>query len=517
MSDQQGTSKVSPLRSSGTWDEAILWTLLAGGGIIRIFAAIPLLPNGLKDDAYIILRYAQNLAQGFGFVFNPGEKVLGSTTPLFTLILAAAGRLIGVSHLEGIAVAAGILFSIGILFYCERILTLAGLAPGVKWAYLVVLAFLPSFISNATSGMETSLVLFLMSLSLYVCMQNRMIFLAVVGVLLVLSRLDTGIWLLALGIHILLTKRGQSKRDLALPLAIFLAGVFSWLLFTKIHFGSVLPQSLVGKAVSHGAFKPPDWIYSLMFLSSFVPAQRFGMWGLAVIAVAFLALIPSTIQFWRQYKDLRPIVYFFPLYAAIFLSCRTPFFSWYSIPSKWAFYLLATYLIWWVFEKAAEIWPVPLKPELVMGLLAASMVLLGVHMVRGEFGTQQPNTPLAISNLIDQQVRPEGRVFLEHIGLIGYRTRRYIYDYMGLVTPETVRLRRQYGSNWVPKAARQYQADVVVLYGPDVLSVERTDDVDAIWFQNTYRHVKDYETAGFVISVYFLKGSPRVLSGPIRP
>src|SRR5690348_1608071 len=45
------------------------------------------------EDAYITLRYADNIAAGRGFVYNPGEQVLGTTTPLFTLILALAGRL----------------------------------------------------------------------------------------------------------------------------------------------------------------------------------------------------------------------------------------------------------------------------------------------------------------------------------------------------------------------------------------------------------------------------------------
>ena len=50
------------------------------------------------------------------------------------------------------------------------------------------------------------------------------------------------------------------------------------------------------------------------------------MWGLAVIAVAFLALLPSTVQMWRQSPGCRPIIYFLPLYAGIFLACRTPLF-----------------------------------------------------------------------------------------------------------------------------------------------------------------------------------------------
>ncbi|UCC50204.1 MAG: hypothetical protein JSV68_13935, partial [Anaerolineaceae bacterium] len=40
------------------------------------------------DDAYITYRYARNIALGRGFVYNVGEPVLGTTTPLYTLLLA---------------------------------------------------------------------------------------------------------------------------------------------------------------------------------------------------------------------------------------------------------------------------------------------------------------------------------------------------------------------------------------------------------------------------------------------
>ena len=40
------------------------------------------------DDAYITYRYAQRIAHGQGFTYNDGEKVLGTSTPLYTLLLS---------------------------------------------------------------------------------------------------------------------------------------------------------------------------------------------------------------------------------------------------------------------------------------------------------------------------------------------------------------------------------------------------------------------------------------------
>src|SRR3954452_8190151 len=54
------------------------------------------------DDAYITFRYARNLAEGLGLVYNPGEWVLGTTTPLWALLLAGAYRL-GATNLPQVA------------------------------------------------------------------------------------------------------------------------------------------------------------------------------------------------------------------------------------------------------------------------------------------------------------------------------------------------------------------------------------------------------------------------------
>ena len=61
----------------------------------------------LNDDAFISFRYAANLADGQGLVFNQGERVEGFTNFLWVLILAAVRRLGGdiptAAHLLGLA------------------------------------------------------------------------------------------------------------------------------------------------------------------------------------------------------------------------------------------------------------------------------------------------------------------------------------------------------------------------------------------------------------------------------
>src|SRR5829696_9337970 len=59
-----------------------LWVLLLALAGVR-FA------GKAGDDVYNTCRYVQNLVEGNGFVFNPGERVFGVTDPGTALLIAA--------------------------------------------------------------------------------------------------------------------------------------------------------------------------------------------------------------------------------------------------------------------------------------------------------------------------------------------------------------------------------------------------------------------------------------------
>ena len=68
----------------------------------------------LTDDAFISFRYARNLLEGHGLVFNPGERVEGYTNFLWTLELAGIWALFGVRP-EHSAPWLSVLFTAGTL------------------------------------------------------------------------------------------------------------------------------------------------------------------------------------------------------------------------------------------------------------------------------------------------------------------------------------------------------------------------------------------------------------------
>ena len=61
-------------------------------------------PTSQADDAYISYRYAQNLVDGHGLIFNVGERVEGYSNLLWTLIVAG-GIALGCKRSPGGALA----------------------------------------------------------------------------------------------------------------------------------------------------------------------------------------------------------------------------------------------------------------------------------------------------------------------------------------------------------------------------------------------------------------------------
>ena len=73
-----------------------LWPIAISAllGLVLLFVAQTTHPIVPSEDAYITYRYARNLAQGHGLVWNPGEDpVEGSTEFLWAVMLAAGHRL----------------------------------------------------------------------------------------------------------------------------------------------------------------------------------------------------------------------------------------------------------------------------------------------------------------------------------------------------------------------------------------------------------------------------------------
>ncbi len=124
----------------------------------------------VQEDAYISFRYARNLSEGEGLVFNPGERVEGYTNFLWVLI-AAAGIEAGIDPNLLVRVL-GICFSLAlgllVFFWARKDASRTGGFPA-----LIVFCFAPYMAVEAVEGLETLFYSFLVALGCFLSIEGR--------------------------------------------------------------------------------------------------------------------------------------------------------------------------------------------------------------------------------------------------------------------------------------------------------------------------------------------------------
>ncbi|HPQ38735.1 MAG TPA: hypothetical protein PLV45_00050 [bacterium] len=119
-----------------------------------------------NDDAFISFRYARNLIEGNGLVFNAGEHVEGYTNFLWVMLIAAGYRVIEPVLFSKIL---GVLSSLVLVLlfsrFCARTL------GNLFWIPALYLTLDPSILYWCTRGLETSLFILLIWL-LFACCRH---------------------------------------------------------------------------------------------------------------------------------------------------------------------------------------------------------------------------------------------------------------------------------------------------------------------------------------------------------
>ena len=122
----------------------------------------------LREDVMISMRYANNLAEGYGLVWNVGERVEGYTNFLWTLILA-------IPHALHVPRRLAFLFPVGVnlVLYIFSLRILWAIAEHsfrsdiAKYLSTSIFSFFLIYAYWGTMGFETSLEVFLLLLALY--------------------------------------------------------------------------------------------------------------------------------------------------------------------------------------------------------------------------------------------------------------------------------------------------------------------------------------------------------------
>ena len=205
------------------------------------------LPRITVDDAYISYRYAHNLVNDHGLVFNPHERVEGFSNPLWVL-LTAVGMLcrlepVGWTHGLGAASLFGSL--IGAVYLARRLVGSQWAAVGVA----ILLAASTALCGSAVGGLETGLYTMLVTWAIVCVAVGRLSWASLMMGLAAITRPEgAGVCVIGIVLMLLMRSGGQRRRAivaLVVPCGLIIAGL---LVFRLSYYGHWLANSVRAKS-----------------------------------------------------------------------------------------------------------------------------------------------------------------------------------------------------------------------------------------------------------------------------
>jgi hypothetical protein len=494
----------------------------AGAGREREYAALVALFGlviGLAaspfsyDDAWISHRYAYNLAAGEGFVYNPGERVLGTTAPGYALLVglialpspASVPQIGGVIGAFALAAAGVALF----LFGSRHGSSLAGAVAAL--VFVVNPLALDSFGGEMLP--QAALVLW----GMLAVAIGRPMLATILGAGAAAIRPD-GVIALAL----LVGWIGWRERRIPLrEAAVAALSLAAWFGGLWLYFGTPLPQTMAAKQAQRasGMWNPLGtdlviWVLSLTdYPTRFRVRTEAGFTAFLALALAGLPLLGWRRRWW-------PLAAWPIALMLAYRWIRVPFYHWYAVPplallaaSAGVAAEGATGAAAALVRRATRLRAEPARVAGVASVAAVAIVglLVVAPMARRALATRQwfpgpgERAYIAIGDWLARTTPPDASVGYIEVGFIGYHARRRLVDPFGLVTPGVA-----------PAVAKR---DLLYAYRerrPDFILFHPAQFPDSLgrlpeqpWFQAEYAPVATLAGArGEPITVY-RRGAPR--------
>lgn len=444
--------------------------------ILAIFAIILRINCGPRiiDDSYITYRYARNILAGNGFTFNPGERVLGTTTPFYTLLLVLLSLPLGGKEANFPILS----FTLNSILDGGTCLLLYQFSkkfnkPLLGVATSLAFALAPFSVTFSIGGLETSVYVLLLIGVCYTYIQEKFELAALLAAIAFLTRPDAVILILPLMIDLIFTtissSRGQDKvkqkeqfQHLLRIALIFVAPCAIWFFFAYYYFGSFFPHSIAAKAVAYQLPENSALIRLLQhYATPFSEDQTFGKAGI----LAGLFLYPSLaffggIQLIRKTKRTVGMVLFPWLYFFVFALANPLIFRWYLTPPI-PFYFLCIFMgviTFWeqIFGalnlKYTQLKDMSIPTQLFFTSILPTFLILPAWQLHPSHGPNRLAPEMAYIEL--ELHYEEAAHFLEvyspiplrettiaagDVGVLGYRTNAKILDTVGLNSPQTLK------------------------------------------------------------------------------
>jgi arabinofuranosyltransferase len=403
------------------------------------------------DDAFITFRYARNLLAGSGFVFNAGQHVLGTTTPLYTLVMAALAGGLHSSNYPWLALLVNaladgatclLLVPLGHRLSGTRVV---GVGAALLWAIS------PMSVTFAVGGMETSAFILLLVAAAYLYLAGRTRAAAVASALLLLARPDGVLLLAPLGLD-LVVRQARLRRFPAAEAALFLAVVLPWVLFASLYFGSAIPHSITAKSLAY-QHPPLEALVRLLqhYGTPFFEHNLLGTYWTPIGFIVYLTLsVSGGLMMIRRDTRAWPIAVFPWLYFAAYAAANPLIFRWYLPPPLPFYFLLILTGIQRVLMEASAAWgarrPAQAQRWMAVPVAAFAVLSLRAWTLRPDHGPSTP-APQMAWHLLELYYAGVGRelapsvtattvIAAGDVGALGYYSGARILDTVGLMSPE---------------------------------------------------------------------------------
>ncbi|MGH9463695.1 MAG: hypothetical protein ACRD1X_21035, partial [Vicinamibacteria bacterium] len=385
------------------------------------------------DDAFITFRYARNLASGEGFAYNPGERFLGTTTPLFTMVLALSVRIV-----PGLDVPQMAQWLNGAsLFFCGFLVYLLARDDGIPLGGSAMALFTvthPLFLD--VWGGEALLFLAEVLAAFFFYFRKHHVLCGVLLGLAFLTRAEGVLPTLVLASHFLVVNKRFPWRLLLACVAV--AG--PWVAYSFHAFGSPLPATLQAKLaqMESGHFAPflttsVRWLLAYAVPNPLLPLSPsytyLVVWMLSALGGAYLLLRPR-FRWWG-------IMAWIASYVIAYSLLGVPFYHWYAAPLT----LGGTILAGLGLELALDlIEKFSFRPAHALTVRALLVLLLALPVAgaatRLAHYYHRPLSPAQSSytnagRWLYQHTPPTATVGCFEIGFLGYYSQRRLVDAVG--------------------------------------------------------------------------------------
>jgi hypothetical protein len=417
------------------------------------------------EDYLITFRHTENLVNGKGLVYQPGERVHGFTSVLNTLLPALP---FAVTHSFAVTIWTFRLCSLAVLVGGLAVLWRAlaeklGAGRFELWLGAVLVATSVKIVAFSVNGQESGLLVGFLAMALGFALRldepRGWIRLGLAWAGLLYTRPDSPLCIAIVAVIAWQCGAGEPRARLKPVVqagALAAIAFLPWVLIAWSYYGSPVPHTVTAKAgdsflVANNIMATLSAMCAQLvevLIDVFGAIYGMGDWPQLLGLGALVGAVFAATRWVRPWRDRFTalcslglgglLVYF------LWLNTQRTAYPWYFGPASLLAIVVVSRTAGAAWERRTR-WSraLALGGGGTLALVSAWIFVLGNQHAQRQQAEVEDNIRKPIGLWLKANAAPGDTVFLEPIGYIGYYSGMKILDYPGLVAPEVVRARHE--------------------------------------------------------------------------